>query len=229
MKVSASNFFGNLVKASERFFVIHYSSQSLYDADSQGLSPRITSIAVMHFATRQTTSFSVHGRSSPGAHPGLRAIRHRSWAKTQRLTGAIAAAVGESVSYADVILDTRFCQDQGVLRRGSTRSKNVRFLPLIAAHQPVRYRPSPAIRSYNADSLWTKVFWFFFSKKNRLPFSSPTHRKPHAHEVRLTARRHQIGWPGFCGIKAGEVTWKPEIRHAPFSLTRPTLTAASPA
>jgi hypothetical protein len=146
MKVNASNFFGNVVKAPERFFVIHYSSQSLYDADSQGLSPRITSIAVMHFATRQTTSFLVHGRSSPGAHPGLRAIRHRSWAETQRLTGAIAAAVGEPVSYVDFILDNRFYQDQGILRRRSTRSTNVRFLPLIAANQPVRFRPISAVK-----------------------------------------------------------------------------------
>jgi hypothetical protein len=60
MKVNASNFFGSVVKAPDQFFIIHYSSQSLYDAGSEGMSPRITSIAVMHFATRQTTSFSVH-------------------------------------------------------------------------------------------------------------------------------------------------------------------------
>jgi hypothetical protein len=60
MKVTTSNFFRAVAKAPELFYIIHYSSQSLYDADSEGYSPRITSIAVMHFATRQTTSFSVH-------------------------------------------------------------------------------------------------------------------------------------------------------------------------
>jgi hypothetical protein len=60
MKVTPINFFKGVVKEPEQFYIIHYSSQSLYDADSAGHSPRITSIAVMHFATRQTTSFSVH-------------------------------------------------------------------------------------------------------------------------------------------------------------------------
>jgi hypothetical protein len=43
----------------ENFYVIHYSCQSLYD-DNEALSPRITSIAVTHFATEQTVSFSTH-------------------------------------------------------------------------------------------------------------------------------------------------------------------------
>ena len=60
MKVTPINFFKSVVKEPEQFYIIHYSSQSLYDADSAGHSPRITSIAVMHFATRQTTSFSAH-------------------------------------------------------------------------------------------------------------------------------------------------------------------------
>ena len=60
MKVTTTNFFKSVGKEPEQFYIIHYSSQSLYDADSEGHSPRITSIAVMHFATRQTTSFSVH-------------------------------------------------------------------------------------------------------------------------------------------------------------------------
>jgi hypothetical protein len=60
MRVNAENFFKSVVKEPEQFYIIHYSSQSLYDDDSEGHSPRITSIAVMHFATRQTTSFSVH-------------------------------------------------------------------------------------------------------------------------------------------------------------------------
>lgn len=60
MNVNPSNFFKSVAKEPDQFYVIHYSSQSLYDADGEGHSPRITSIAVMHFATRQTTSFSVH-------------------------------------------------------------------------------------------------------------------------------------------------------------------------
>lgn len=43
----------------ENFYIIHYSCQSLYD-DNEALSPRITSIAVAHFATEQVISFSTH-------------------------------------------------------------------------------------------------------------------------------------------------------------------------
>ena len=60
MKVDAANFFKEIEKHPEQFYIVHYSSQSLFDEDTNGLSPRITSIAAMHFATRQTVSFSVH-------------------------------------------------------------------------------------------------------------------------------------------------------------------------
>lgn len=43
----------------ENFYIVHYSCQSLYD-DNEALSPRITSIAVTHYATEQTVSFSTH-------------------------------------------------------------------------------------------------------------------------------------------------------------------------
>jgi hypothetical protein len=43
----------------QNFFIVHYSCQSLND-DNEGLSPRITSIAVTHYATEQTVSFSTH-------------------------------------------------------------------------------------------------------------------------------------------------------------------------
>lgn len=43
----------------ENFYIIHYSCQSLYD-DNDALSPRITSIAITHYATEQTVSFSTH-------------------------------------------------------------------------------------------------------------------------------------------------------------------------
>ena len=60
MSVSNSRqFIRKLKRTPENFYIIHYSCQSLYD-DNEGLSPRITSIAVSHFATGQTVSFSTH-------------------------------------------------------------------------------------------------------------------------------------------------------------------------
>lgn len=55
----SSDFMRQLKSHPENFYVIHYSCQSLYD-DNEGISPRITSIAVTHFATEQTVSFSTH-------------------------------------------------------------------------------------------------------------------------------------------------------------------------
>ncbi len=46
-------------KKPENFFIIHYSCQSLYD-DNERLSPRVTSIAILHFVTGQAVSFSTH-------------------------------------------------------------------------------------------------------------------------------------------------------------------------
>jgi len=56
---SQSEFFNEIKKHPERFYIVHYSCQSLYD-DNEGLSPRITSIAVVHYATDQAISFSTH-------------------------------------------------------------------------------------------------------------------------------------------------------------------------
>lgn len=56
---TCSDFLGELKKSPQDFYLIHYSCQSLYD-DCGGLSPRITSIAVTHFASEQTISFSTH-------------------------------------------------------------------------------------------------------------------------------------------------------------------------
>jgi hypothetical protein len=60
MPVDAQNFWDAVKKHPDRFYIIHYSSQSLYDEGVDGLSPRITSIVVMHYATRQTVSFALH-------------------------------------------------------------------------------------------------------------------------------------------------------------------------
>ena len=43
----------------DRVYCIHYSCQNLNDAN-EGYSPRITSIAVLHMASNQMTSFSMH-------------------------------------------------------------------------------------------------------------------------------------------------------------------------
>lgn len=60
MSIYDSGRFIKEVKARpENFYVIHYSCQSLYD-DNDALSPRITSIAITHYATEQTVSFSTH-------------------------------------------------------------------------------------------------------------------------------------------------------------------------
>src|SRR5690348_418824 len=57
----ASEFFRKVRKHPDRFYIIHYSSQSLYnEGQGSGLSPSITSIAVMHFSSRQTVTFAVH-------------------------------------------------------------------------------------------------------------------------------------------------------------------------
>jgi hypothetical protein len=54
------NFFKKVKQYPDRFYIIHYSSQSLFDADAGGLSPRITSIVIRHYHTGQTVSFSTH-------------------------------------------------------------------------------------------------------------------------------------------------------------------------
>lgn len=53
------NFIKEIKEKPENFYIIHYSCQSLFD-DNEALSPRITSIAITHYATEQTVSFSTH-------------------------------------------------------------------------------------------------------------------------------------------------------------------------
>lgn len=53
------DFIREIKKNPENFYIIHYSCQSLYD-DNEALSPRITSIAISHYATEQAVSFSTH-------------------------------------------------------------------------------------------------------------------------------------------------------------------------
>ena len=56
----AAKFFDGVKKHPDRYYIIHYSSQSLFDAEAGALSPRITSIVVRHYLTGQTVSFSTH-------------------------------------------------------------------------------------------------------------------------------------------------------------------------
>lgn len=56
----ADNFFTEVQRHPDRFYIIHYSSQSLFDAEAGALSPRITSIVVRHFSSGQTVSFATH-------------------------------------------------------------------------------------------------------------------------------------------------------------------------
>jgi hypothetical protein len=53
------NVFSDIRAHPDRYYIIHYSCQSLYD-DNEGLSPRITSIAILHLSTNQAVSFSTH-------------------------------------------------------------------------------------------------------------------------------------------------------------------------
>lgn len=56
---NSKNFLKEVKRHPESFYIIHYSCQNLND-DIDGLSPRITSIAINHYATEQTVSFSTH-------------------------------------------------------------------------------------------------------------------------------------------------------------------------
>ena len=63
MSIVDSHQFIKAVKLNpENFFIIHYSCQNLND-ENVALSPRITSIAINHFITGQSVSFSTHSVS----------------------------------------------------------------------------------------------------------------------------------------------------------------------
>jgi hypothetical protein len=58
--VDARSFFKAIRKNPAQYFIIHYSSEMLFDENLEGNSPRITSIVVMHYPTGQTQSFAFH-------------------------------------------------------------------------------------------------------------------------------------------------------------------------
>ena len=56
----AQDFFRDVKTHPDRIYIIHYSSQSLFDAEAGALSPRITSVVVRHYVSGQTVSFATH-------------------------------------------------------------------------------------------------------------------------------------------------------------------------
>ncbi len=54
------DFLKHLKKSPQDFFIIHYSSQGLFETPDDGLSPKITSIAITNYSKEQTISFSTH-------------------------------------------------------------------------------------------------------------------------------------------------------------------------
>jgi hypothetical protein len=58
----SSQFIKAVKKNPENFFIVHYSCQNLND-DNATLSPRITSIAINHYSSGQSVSFSTHSIS----------------------------------------------------------------------------------------------------------------------------------------------------------------------
>ena len=62
-------FMPTVKKQADKFYIIHYSSEGLFDDGTNGLSTRITSIVVMHYATRQIVSFSLHTEAESLAVP----------------------------------------------------------------------------------------------------------------------------------------------------------------
>lgn len=58
--VDARSFFKAIRSNPARYFLIHYSSEMLFDDNLEGHSPRITSIVIMHYQTGQTQSFAYH-------------------------------------------------------------------------------------------------------------------------------------------------------------------------
>lgn len=58
--VGERTFFQDIQRHPDWFYIIHYSSQSLYDAEAGAFSPRVTAVVVRHFESGQTVSFATH-------------------------------------------------------------------------------------------------------------------------------------------------------------------------
>ena len=58
--VDARTFLKEIKKQPERFYIIHYSSEHLFDENIKGGTPRITSVVISHYSTGQLQSFAIH-------------------------------------------------------------------------------------------------------------------------------------------------------------------------
>jgi hypothetical protein len=85
--MTVDSLFENVRKHPDRFYIIHYSSQHLYDEGVDGFSPRITSIVVMHYETRQTVSFALHAEAESLGIPKDIPLRRRCWSAFSPFTG----------------------------------------------------------------------------------------------------------------------------------------------
>lgn len=54
------DFFHEVQRHPDRYYIIHYSSQSLFEPESGAYSPRITSVVIRHYGSGQTLSFATH-------------------------------------------------------------------------------------------------------------------------------------------------------------------------
>ena len=90
-------FIREVKKAPQIFYTIHYSCQSLYD-DNEGLSPRITSIAITHYATGQAVSFSTHSIAEELRIGREDVLGNFDAVELQLLTGFISSSVTGATS-----------------------------------------------------------------------------------------------------------------------------------
>ena len=71
---SAKKCFKEIAENPQNYLIIHYSCESFYDIHD-GHTPRITSIAVYHYASGQTESFSIH-KTAEKLHINLQEIEN---------------------------------------------------------------------------------------------------------------------------------------------------------
>ena len=56
----ASAFIAEIKAHPDRFYIIHYSSEHLFDQTIEGITPRINSVVVCQYSTGQLQSFAIH-------------------------------------------------------------------------------------------------------------------------------------------------------------------------
>jgi hypothetical protein len=58
--MDANTFLKEIKRHPDNFYIIHYSSENLFDESTEGMTPRITSVVASHYATGQLQSFAIH-------------------------------------------------------------------------------------------------------------------------------------------------------------------------